>query len=146
MKAKSNNTFLGLSSWNLWQGKHRKYFFVDLYNSLIHFRYDSKGSYLGSLPELTAPRRHHACTTFTTAQGEQVEMWCLNFISFACQSGLASCWRICISIQYRNLSTINKPMGARCSTSKVVINSRQIVKNGLQWRTQNKAWTNLYNS
>jgi len=34
-------------------------------------RYDSKGNYLDSLPDLLEARRWHACTTFTSSNGEE---------------------------------------------------------------------------
>lgn len=34
-------------------------------------RYNSAGSYLGSLPDLAIPRYYHACTNFVSSQGEQ---------------------------------------------------------------------------
>merc|ERR1711962_169241 len=34
-------------------------------------RYDSKGNYLNSLPDLLEARRRHACTTFTSSSGEE---------------------------------------------------------------------------
>jgi len=34
-------------------------------------RYDSKGNYLDSLPDLLEARRRHACTTFTSSSGEE---------------------------------------------------------------------------
>merc|ERR550534_1937344 len=34
-------------------------------------RYDSKGNYLDSLPDLLEARRQHACTTFTSSNGEE---------------------------------------------------------------------------
>ena len=47
-------------------------------NSIIyiipHFslRYDSEGNYLDSLPDLLEARWLHACTTFTSSNGERV--------------------------------------------------------------------------
>ena len=35
-------------------------------------RYDSKGNYLDSLPDLLEARYSHACTTFTSSNGEEV--------------------------------------------------------------------------
>merc|ERR1719208_234896 len=34
-------------------------------------RYDSKGNYLDSLPDLLEARYSHACTTFTSSSGEE---------------------------------------------------------------------------
>jgi len=34
-------------------------------------RYDAKGNYLDSLPDLLGARRRHACTTFTSSSGEE---------------------------------------------------------------------------
>merc|ERR1719320_1385842 len=34
-------------------------------------RYDSEGNYLDSLPDLLEARTAHACTTFTSSNGEQ---------------------------------------------------------------------------
>ena len=50
-----------------------------LFSSPLYPRYDSEGKYLGSLPDLATPRRHHSCTTFLTSNGDQVtiSIWCL---------------------------------------------------------------------
>ena len=37
-----------------------------------HLRYDVNGQHVGSLPDLNLVRFYHACTTFTSATGEQV--------------------------------------------------------------------------
>ena len=50
---------------------------IILYFSL---RYDSKGNYLDSLPDLLEARYWHACTTFTSSSGEEV--WFQNLYHF----------------------------------------------------------------
>ena len=55
---------------------------VDRWNSDINqftslmSRYNSKGVYHGSLPDLLEARYSHACTSFTSSNGEKVQNSC----------------------------------------------------------------------
>ena len=43
-------------------------------------RYNSEGRYIDSLPDLNHERAEHACTTFVTSQGEEVDIGKLVFV------------------------------------------------------------------
>ena len=45
-------------------------------------RYNSKGNYVDSLPDLATPRERHSCTTFVSAAGEKVKISTTNFVLY----------------------------------------------------------------
>jgi len=78
-------------------------------------RYDSKGNYLGSLPQLDIPRLHHACAGFVTAQGEQA----LLVTGGVSKERLQSSTELYIPSNRRWIS------GARTNSSKLGLNGPQ---------------------